>query len=308
MEHVLRLEDGRCAVKKDCFFLTNVFHPAHLRSMNMEVVEGQEHDHATETKSVLRLFLSLKWAGIVFVISIVTSILVKPWFLVAGVVFSIAILLSDERIYSFFLKQITKLLDSEYDEIEESFSGVRSQLGDQYFQLLSQTIEIYREIKLAIRDRHGVFVESFGDVLPAIQTLMDKIIHLTRKAQTIDNGLRCHDDVDRTQMVLEHYQQKIEKDIADDFIKAEWMRTRDSLVKQLKSQEEILRGKEYVQSKLTNIITSLREVHLAIIRLSFSELQEGSDDLSGVYQTVMNLSEAIDDTVETLDRITYHQA
>jgi hypothetical protein len=108
-------------------------------------------------------------------------------------------------------------------------------------------------------------------------------------------------------MVLEHYQQKIERDITDDFIKSEWIRTRDSLVKQLKSQEEIQRGREYVQSKLTNIITSLREVHLSIIRLSFSDIHEGSDDLSSVFQTVMNLSEAIDDTVETLDRITYHQ-
>ena len=79
------------------------------------------------------------------------------------------------------------------------------------------------------------------------------------------------------------------------------------MIKQLKSQEEILRGKEYVQSKLTNIITSLREVHLSIIRLSFSEIQDGSDDLGQCFKTVMNLSEAIDDTVETLDRITYHQ-
>ena len=108
-------------------------------------------------------------------------------------------------------------------------------------------------------------------------------------------------------MILQHYQQKIERDAADDFIRAEWIRTRDSLVKQLKSQEEILRGKEYVQSKLTNILTSLREVHLSIIRLSFSEIHDGSDELSQVYQTVMNLSEAIDDTVETLDRITYQQ-
>jgi hypothetical protein len=152
-----------------------------------------------------------------------------------------------------------------------------------------------------------MFRESFGDVMPAIQALMEKIIHLTRKAQTIDNGLRCHDDVDRTKMILAHYQEKIERDLADDFIKAEWIRTRDSLVKQLKSQEEILRGKEYIQSKLTNIVTSLREVHLSIIRLSFSDIQDGSDDLSGVFQTVMNLSEAIDDTVETLDRITYQQ-
>ena len=136
---------------------------------------------------------------------------------------------------------------------------------------------------------------------------MEKIIHLIRKAQTIDNGLRCHDDVERTRMILDHYQQKIERDIADDFIKSEWIRTRDSLIKQLKSQQEILRGKEYVQSKLTNIITSLREVHLSILRLSFSEIQDGSDDLSSVFQTVMTLSEAIDDTVETLDRITYQQ-
>ena len=79
-------------------------------------------------------------------------------------------------------------------------------------------------------------------------------------------------------------------------------------MKQLKSQEEILRGKEYVQSKLTNILTSLREVHLSIIRLSFSDIDDGSEDLSSVFQTVMNLSQAIDDTVETLDRITYQQA
>ena len=168
-------------------------------------------------------------------------------------------------------------------------------------------MEIYREIKTAIPDRHGVLAESFGDVFPAIQALMNKILHLTRKAQVIDNGLRCHDDVEHTRMVLEHYQQKIERDIADDFIKSEWIRTRDSLIKQLRSQEEIQRGKEYVQSKLTNIVTSLREVHLAIIRLSFSDIHDGSDDLSGVFQTVMNLSDAIDDTVETLDKITYQQ-
>jgi hypothetical protein len=167
-------------------------------------------------------------------------------------------------------------------------------------------MEIYREIKAAIRER-GMLAESFGDVFPAIQALMDKILHLTKKAQLIDNGLRCHDDVEHTRMVLDHYQQKIERDIVDDFIKAEWIRTRESLIKQLRSQEEIQRGKEYVQSKLTNIITSLREVHLAIIRLSFSDIHEGSDDLGGVFQTVMNLSDAIDDTVETLDKITYQQ-
>ncbi len=276
--------------------------------MDTERLEIQHLNSWTDGKAFLNLFLGLKWAVVVFCASVVTSIiLAKLWFLLIGGLLAIALLLSDERIYSSLVRRIARLLDAEYDEIEEMFAELRSQLREQYLQSLSQTIEIYREIKITISERSEVFAESFGDVFPAIQALMEKIIHLTRKAQHIDNGLRCHDDVERTRMVLEHYHQKIERDIADDFIKAEWIRTRDSLLKQLKSQQEILRGKEYVQSKLTNIITSLREVHLSIIRLSFSEIQDGSDDLSSVFQTVMNLSEAIDDTVETLDRLTYQQ-
>ncbi len=276
--------------------------------MDTERLEIQHLNSWTDGKAFLNLFLGLKWAVVVFCASVVTSIiLAKLWFLLIGGLLAITLLLSDERIYSSLVRRIARLLDAEYDEIEEMFAELRSQLREQYLQSLSQTIEIYREIKITINERSEVFAESFGDVFPAIQALMEKIIHLTRKAQHIDNGLRCHDDVERTRMVLEHYHQKIERDIADDFIKAEWIRTRDSLLKQLKSQQEILRGKEYVQSKLTNIITSLREVHLSIIRLSFSEIQDGSDDLSSVFQTVMNLSEAIDDTVETLDRLTYQQ-
>ncbi len=275
--------------------------------MNTSQLELQEMDVQSDEKMFLHLFISLKWAIIVFCISVVASIVVQPWFLFFGLLVAGALVISDERVYASVVRRLTRLLDSEYDEIEEEFSDAKSHLGEYYLQLLSQAVEIYREIKIAIRDRHGVFVESFGDVLPAIQALLEKIILLTRKAQTIDNGLRCHDDIERTRMILDHYQEKITHDMADDFIKSEWIRTRDSLVKQLKSQEEILRGKEYVQSKLTNIITSLREVHLSIIRLSFSEIQDGSDDLSSVFQTVMNLSEAIDDTVETLDRITYQQ-
>ncbi len=277
------------------------------RTMNTQELEIQEFNSWTDGKAFLDLFLSLKWAAIVFCAAVITSILVTPWFFMIGAILTLALALADERIHSFLIKRIARVLDSKYDEMEETFSGVKPQLGEQYLQLLAQAMEIYREIKIAVRERSEMFAESFGDVFPAIQALMEKIIYLTRKAQHIDNGLRCHDDIDRTRMVLEHYQQKIERDVADDFIKSEWMRTRDSLVKQLKSQEEILRGKEYVQSKLTNIVTSLREVHLSIIRLSFSEIQEGSDDLGKVFQTVMNLSEAIDDTVETLDRITYHQ-
>ncbi len=277
------------------------------RTMNTQELEIQEFNSWTDGKAFLDLFLSLKGAAIVFCAAVITSILVTPWFFMIGAILTLALALADERIHSFLIKRIARVLDSKYDEMEETFSGVKPQLGEQYLQLLAQAMEIYREIKIAVRERSEMFAESFGDVFPAIQALMEKIIYLTRKAQHIDNGLRCHDDIDRTRMVLEHYQQKIERDVADDFIKSEWMRTRDSLVKQLKSQEEILRGKEYVQSKLTNIVTSLREVHLSIIRLSFSEIQEGSDDLGKVFQTVMNLSEAIDDTVETLDRITYHQ-
>lgn len=275
--------------------------------MNAQQVELQEVTSDSQGKAFLDLFLSLKWAIVVLAISVLTSLLVQPWFLLLGLLLSSAIVLSDERVYTLVKKRFTRLLDSEYDAVEEAFNDIKSQIGGHYLQLLSQAIEIYREIRAAIQDRSGMFRESFGDVMPAIEALMEKIILLTRKAQTIDNGLRCHDDVDRTKMILDHYQQKIEHELADDFIKAEWVRTRDSLVKQLKSQEEILRGKEYVQSKLTNIVTSLREVHLSIIRLSFSDIQDGSDDLSGVFQTVMNLSEAIDDTVETLDRITYQQ-
>ncbi|MDY0095865.1 MAG: hypothetical protein RBT80_24480 [Candidatus Vecturithrix sp.] len=276
--------------------------------MNTKPLEMQEATNQSGERSFLDLFFSLKWAGIVFCAALITSIVVQQiWFFILGVLFTIGVVLSDERIQAYIVRRTTRLLDSGYDEIEETFSDMKPQLGQQYFHLLSQAIDIYREIKMAIHERSEVFAESFGDVFPAIQTLVEKIIYLTRKAQLIDNGLRCHDDIDRTRMVLEHYQQKIERDIADDFIKSEWIRTRDSLVKQLKSQEEILRGREYVQSKLTNIITSLREVHLSIIRLSFSEIHEGTDDLSSVFQTVMNLSEAIDDTVETLDRITYQQ-
>ncbi len=275
--------------------------------MNTQLLELENVSHGADERGVLHLFLSLKWAIIVFGVAVMTSIIVHPWFLFLGILLTGAIVLSDDRIHTHIFKRLTRLLDAEYDEIEEVFSDMKPQLGDYYLQLLSQAVDIYREIKAAIRDRSGMLAESFGDVLPAIQALMEKIILLTRKAQTIDNGLRCHDDVERTRMILQHYQQKIQQDMADDFIKSEWIRTRDSLIKQLRSQEEILRGKEYVQSKLTNIITSLREVHLSIIRLSFSEIQEGSDDLSSVFQTVMNLSEAIDDTVETLDRITYQQ-
>lgn len=275
--------------------------------MDMQPLELQEFEEQQEGRAFLTLFLGLKWAIVVLGVSLATSILVKPWFFVFGIALTIALILSDERILAYFTKRMTRLLAAEYDEIEEVFTECKAHLGKQYFQLLAQAMDIYREIKMAIREKDGVFAESFGDVLPALQALMDKILHLTRKAQLIDNGLRCHDDLEHTRMLLDHYREKIERDAADDFIKAEWIRTRESLVKQLKSQEEIQRGKEYVQSKLTNIVTSLREVHLSIIRLSFSDIQEGSDDLSGVFQTVVNLSEAIDDTVETLDRITYQQ-
>jgi len=278
-----------------------------MDTQELELQQYQTIDEEPHGKAVLDLFSSLKWAAVVFCVAMVTSIVVQPWFLIAGVVLSIAIMLSDARVASALSRKLTRLLDTQYDEIEEVFLDARSQMDPHYARVLSQALDIYREIKSAILDRHGVFVESFGDVLPAIQALMEKIALLTRKAQAIDHGLRCHDDMERTSLILQHYQQKIERDAADDFIRAEWIRTRDSLVKQLKSQEEILRGKEYVQSKLTNILTSLREVHLSIIRLSFSEIHAGSDELSHVYHTVMNLSEAIDDTVETLDRITYQQ-
>ncbi len=278
-----------------------------MNTQELELQQYQIIDDAPSEKAVLDLFSSLKWAGVVFCVAIVASIVVQPWFLVFGVALSIAITLSDARVAAALSRKLTRLLDTQYDAIEEVFSDARTQMDHQYARVLSQSMDIYREIKVAILDRSGLFIESFGDVLPAIQALMEKIVLLTRKAQAIDHGLRCHDDMDRTNMILQHYQQKIERDAADDFIRSEWIRTRDSLAKQLKSQEEILRGKEYVQSKLTNILTSLREVHLSIIRLSFSEIHEGSDELSLVYQTVMNLSEAIDDTVETLDRITYQQ-
>ena len=278
-----------------------------MNTQELELQQYQAIDDAPQEKAVLDLFSSLKWAVVVLCVAMVASIVVQPWFLAFGVVLSIAIILSDARVASALSRKLMRLFDTQYDAIEEVFSDARMQMDSQYARVLSQALDIYREIKAAILDRNGMFAESFGDVLPAIQALMEKIALLTRKAQAIDHGLRCHDDMERTSLILQHYQQKIERDAADDFIRAEWMRTRDSLIKQLKSQEEILRGKEYVQSKLTNILTSLREVHLSIIRLSFSEIREGSDELSSVYHTVMHLSEAIDDTVETLDRITYQQ-
>ena len=279
--------------------------------MNMQELELQEAQPLYDDeggKAVLDLFSSLKWAMVVLCVSIAASVVVQPWFLFFGGMMTLALVLTDARVSGMLYKRLTRLLDTEYDEIESAFSETKPSLEPRYAQILSQAVEIYREIKAAIRDRSAVLTESFGDVLPAIQSLMEKIILLTRKAQAIDNGLRCHDNTERTQKILQLYQQKIEREQADEFIRAEWMRTRDSLMKQLKSQEEILRGKEYVQSKLTNILTSLREVHLSIIRLSFSEIDDGSEDLSSVFQTVMNLSQAIDDTVETLDRITYQQA
>jgi hypothetical protein len=212
--------------------------------MDTQQLEIQEIEYQKQGREFLRLFIGLKWAIIVFCISVATSLLVAPWFLFLGTFLCIGLVVSDDRVSSYFTKQVSKILDSEYDDIEEVFADIKSQLSPQYVQLLTQGMEIYREIKVAIRDRNGIFAESFGDVFPAIQALMDKILQLARKAQIIDNGLRCHDDVEHTRMVLEHYQQKIERDIADDFIKSEWIRTRDSLIKQLKSQEEIQRGKE----------------------------------------------------------------
>lgn len=279
-----------------------------MNTQELELQEVQPLYDDEGGKAVLDLFSSLKWAMVVLCVSIAASVVVQPWFLFFGGMMTLALVLTDARVSGMLYKRLTRLLDTEYDEIESAFSETKPSLEPRYAQMLSQAVEIYREIKAAIRDRSAVLTESFGDVLPAIQSLMEKIILLTRKAQAIDNGLRCHDNTERTQKILQLYQQKIEREQADEFIRAEWMRTRDSLMKQLKSQEEILRGKEYVQSKLTNILTSLREVHLSIIRLSFSEIDDGSEDLSSVFQTVMNLSQAIDDTVETLDRITYQQA
>ena len=279
-----------------------------MNTQELELQEVQPLYDDEGGKAVLDLFSSLKWAMVVLCVSIAASVVVQPWFLFFGGMMTLALVLTDTRVSGMLYKRLTRLLDTEYDEIEGAFSETKPSLEPRYAQMLSQAVEIYREIKAAIRDRSAVLTESFGDVLPAIQSLMEKIMLLTRKAQAIDNGLRCHDNTERTQKILQLYQQKIEREQADEFIRAEWMRTRDSLMKQLKSQEEILRGKEYVQSKLTNILTSLREVHLSIIRLSFSEIDDGSEDLSSVFQTVMNLSQAIDDTVETLDRITYQQA
>lgn len=279
-----------------------------MNTQELELQEAQPLYDDEGGKAVLDLFSSLKWAMVVLCVSIAASVVVQPWFLFFGGMMTLALVLTDVRVSGMLYKRLTRLLDTEYDEIEGAFSETKPGLEPRYAQMLSQAVEIYREIKAAIRDRSAALTESFGDVLPAIQSLMEKIILLTRKAQAIDNGLRCHDNTERTQKILRLYQQKIEREQADEFIRAEWMRTRDSLMKQLKSQEEILRGKEYVQSKLTNILTSLREVHLSIIRLSFSEIDDGSEDLSSVFQTVMNLSQAIDDTVETLDRITYQQA
>ncbi len=171
--------------------------------MDTQQLDIEHFEHQGNPKEFLSLFLGLKWALIVFCVSIVTSIVVAPWFLFFGSLFAIALAFGDTRVSSFFTKRITKLLDSEYDELETVFGEIRPQLGRQYSQLLLQAMEVYRELKAGIRER-GMLAESFGDVFPAIQVLMDKILHLAKKPQLIDSCLRCHDDVDHTRMVFDH--------------------------------------------------------------------------------------------------------
>ena len=133
-----------------------------LSNMDTQQLDLQDINNRPDRKAFLYLFLSLKWTIVVFAMSIIASIFVQPWFLFLGILLTSALILSNEQVYGYIFRRLTRLLDTKYDEIEEAFSDIKPQLEEHYLQLLFQSVEIYREIKVAIRDRSGVFAESFG--------------------------------------------------------------------------------------------------------------------------------------------------
>lgn len=259
-----------------------------------------------EKRDIFGFFAHPLWLGIVLGFSLWTGIAVNVWFTYIGIFLCLAIWLSDKNTWTSLKTKLLRYVDFAYDEIEESYRQLKSELEDPYIDFIHQSVKFYREIKKALEDKNKelYLTESFKEIFPAVQHLILKIFNIVKKVHGIQEDLRCH-DIEHTRAVLEHLEKKIQNARSDEFIKLEWIRTRNSLLKQLKSHQEIEKGIEYVLSKLTNFITSLREVHLSIIRLKFSDIHTGSLDVNGVFSTVIQLSEAIDDMAAALDRITY---
>ncbi|HWP47000.1 MAG TPA: hypothetical protein VNM22_07530 [Candidatus Limnocylindrales bacterium] len=259
-----------------------------------------------EKRDIFSFFAHPIWLGIVSGISIWTGLAVNMGFTYVGIFLCLAIWLSDKKTWASLKTGLLRYMDLGYDEIEENYRQLKSELEDPYMDFIHQSVTLYREIKKAIKDKDKeiYLTESFKEIFPAVQHLILKIFSIVKKIHGIHEDLRCH-DMARTRAVLKHLEKKIQNARSDEFIKLEWIRTRNSLLKQLKSHQEIEKGIEYVTSKLTNFITSLREVHLSIIRLKFSDIHTGSLDLNGVFSTVIQLSEAIDDMAAALDKITY---
>lgn len=257
-----------------------------------------------EKEGLFRFFTNPIWAGIVLGFSAWTGIAVNLWFLYIGIFLCIIILLSDDKIQTILKSRLLRYVDSGYDEVEEKYNLLKSEIDKPYLDFIHQSLILYREIKKAVKDKEAYLTEPFEEIFPAVQHLILKIFYIVKKIYSISEDLRYH-DVQHTKTVLEHLEKKIQRNHSDDFLRAEWIRTRNSLLKQLKSHQEIEKGIEYVVSKLTNFITSLKEVHLSIIKLKFSDIQTGSLDLNSLFETVIHLSEAIDDMAAALDRITY---
>lgn len=233
-----------------------------------------------------------------------TGLTVNLGFIYVGIAMFIGILLTDEKILTILRSKFLRYVDFSYDEIEEKYNQLKSEMDKPYVDFIHQSVALYREIKKAIKDKEDYLAEPFKEIFPAVQHLILKIFNIVNKIYKIQEDLRYHDS-EHTKTVLKHLEQKIRNANSDEFIRSEWMRTRNSLLKQLKSHQEIEKGIEYVKSKLTNFITSLKEVHLSIIKLKFSDIHNGSLDLNTVFETVIHLSEAIDDMAAALDRIAY---
>lgn len=251
-----------------------------------------------------RFFTHPLWAGIILGFSIWTGVTVNPWFIYVGLLLGIATLLSNDKIQAILRSKLLRYVDSGYDEVEEKYNLLKSEINKPYLDFIQQSIVLYREIKKAIKDKEAYLTEPFEEIFPAVQHLILKIFYIVKKIYNITEDLRYH-DIQHTKTVLEHLEKKIQRSNSDEFLRSEWIRTRNSLLKQLKSHQEIEKGIEYVISKLTNFITSLKEVHLSIIKLKFSDIHNGSLDLNNVFETVIHLSEAIDDMAAALDKIAY---